>query len=83
MNDVRADHAFPALGPELYAEWRTADIGVITDRLKRASLSWRVTWQVETVLDVEVRGRRPCIATLGAGCPDHWYRLEHRRKRLT
>jgi ubiquinone biosynthesis O-methyltransferase len=36
MNEIQADRAVPGLGPGLYAEWRAADIGVITDSLERA-----------------------------------------------
>ena len=36
MNEIQVDRAVPGLGPSLYAEWRAADVGVITDRLERA-----------------------------------------------
>ena len=36
MSEVQADHAVRGLGPDAYAEWQGADIGVITDRLEGA-----------------------------------------------
>jgi len=57
MNDVRADRAFPGLGPGLYAEWRAADIGVITDRLERA-------------LILELAGNVAGMSVLDVGCGD-------------
>ena len=34
-DDAPIDRTIPRLGPGLYARWRAADIGVITDRLER------------------------------------------------
>jgi ubiquinone biosynthesis O-methyltransferase len=51
MNDV------PGLGPGLYAEWRAADIGVITDRLERA-------------LILELAGNVASMRVLDVGCGD-------------
>src|SRR5215470_6849061 len=51
MNDV------PGLGPGFYAEWRAADIGVITDRLERA-------------LILELAGNAAGLRVLDVGCGD-------------
>src|SRR5271167_1911744 len=63
MNDVRADRAFPGLGPGLSAEWRAADIGVITDRLERA-------------LILELAGNVAGTSVLDVGCGDGDLALE-------
>lgn len=51
MNEV------PGLGPRLYAEWRAADIGVITDRLEQA-------------LILELVGNIAGLRVLDVGCGD-------------
>ena len=63
MNDVHTDHAVPGLGPGLYAEWRAADIGVITDRLERA-------------LILEFAGNVAGFRALDVGCGDGDLALE-------
>jgi len=57
MNEAQADRAVPGLEPGLYAEWRTADIGVITDRLERA-------------LILELAGNVSGASVLDVGCGD-------------
>jgi len=57
MNGVPADRAIPGLGPELYAQWRTADIGIITDRLEQA-------------LILELSGNLAGLRALDVGCGD-------------
>jgi len=63
MNEVRANRALPGLGPGLYAEWRAADIGVITDRLERA-------------LILELAGNVAGTSVLDVGCGDGDLALE-------
>jgi ubiquinone biosynthesis O-methyltransferase len=63
MNEVQADRAVPGLGPELYAEWRAADTGVITDRLERG-------------LILEVAGNVAGLRVLDVGCGDGDLALE-------
>ena len=55
MNEVQLDPAVPGLGPGLYAEWRAADIGVITDCLERA-------------LILELAGTVAGLRVLDVGC---------------
>jgi ubiquinone biosynthesis O-methyltransferase len=57
MNDVQADPTIPGLGPGPYAEWRSADIGIITDRLERA-------------LILELAGNVAGLRVLDVGCGD-------------
>jgi ubiquinone biosynthesis O-methyltransferase len=57
MNDLQANRAIPGLGPGLYAEWRAADIGVITDRLEQA-------------LILELAGNVAGLRVLDVGCGD-------------
>lgn len=63
MNEVQLDPAVPGLGPGLYAEWRAADIGVITDRLERA-------------LIIELAGTVAGLRVLDVGCGDGDLALE-------
>jgi ubiquinone biosynthesis O-methyltransferase len=63
MNEVQADRAVPGLGPGLYAEWRAADIGAITDRLERA-------------LILELAGNVAGFRVLDVGCGDGDLALE-------
>jgi ubiquinone biosynthesis O-methyltransferase len=57
MNDVQFGRTVPGLGPGLYAEWRAADIGVITDCLERA-------------LILEMAGDVVHLCALDIGCGD-------------
>jgi hypothetical protein len=63
MKDTMADHAIPGLGPGHYGEWRTADIGVITDRLEQA-------------LILELAGNLAGLRALDVGCGDGELALE-------
>jgi ubiquinone biosynthesis O-methyltransferase len=63
MNETQTDRAIPGLGPGLYAEWRAADIGVITDRLERAQI-------------MELAGNVAGLRALDVGCGDGELALE-------
>jgi len=63
MNDVQIGRSMPGLGPGLYAEWRAADIGVITDRLERA-------------LILDLAGTVAGLRALDVGCGDGDLALE-------
>ena len=63
MRDVQTDRAIPGLGPGLYAEWRAADIGVITDHLERA-------------LILELTGNVADARVLDVGCGDGEFALQ-------
>ena len=66
-DDVPIDRAIPGLGPGLYAEWRAADIGVITDRLERR-------------LILELAGNIAALRVLDVGCGDGQLALELRER---
>lgn len=63
MKNIQADRVIPGLGPGLYAEWRVADIGLITDRLERA-------------LILELAGDVAGLRALDVGCGDGELALE-------
>jgi hypothetical protein len=54
MSEVQADRAVPRLGPDAYAEWRSADIGVITDCLEGA-----------LILDLSGNAAGACVLDIG------------------
>ncbi len=57
MNDLPPSGSVPELGPQLYAQWRAADIGVITERLERT-------------LILELAGGVAGLSVLDIGCGD-------------
>jgi ubiquinone biosynthesis O-methyltransferase len=63
MNHAHTDRAVPELGPGLYARWRAADIGVVTDRLERA-------------LILDLAGNVAGLRVLDIGCGDGDLALE-------
>ena len=67
MKGIPEDHAIPRLGPSLYAQWRAADVGVITDRLERA-------------LILELAGNLAGLRALDVGCGDGELALELRER---
>jgi ubiquinone biosynthesis O-methyltransferase len=57
MTDIRADRALPGCGPRLYAQWRSTNIGTITDHLEQA-------------LILELAGNVAGLRVLDIGCGD-------------
>lgn len=57
MNDLAPSGSVPELDPQLYAQWRAADIGVVTERLERT-------------LILELAGGIAGLSVLDIGCGD-------------
>lgn len=57
MSDVRTEHTTPGLGSGLYTQWRSAEIGIITEHIEQA-------------LILELAGNVDGLFTLDIGCGD-------------
>jgi SAM-dependent methyltransferase len=72
MREAQPDSGIPGLGPDLYARWRAADIGVVTERLER---------RVVLELAGEVTGLR--VLDVGCGDGDLAFELSQHGARAT